>query len=441
MLRAGPVSAIGGRPDEQNRNRAGRDPRMPNNGFEHRRASLILSAALATAVICGITVGFSMARGSGAVAFLSLAILAAVSFLSYALYRKMVFPYYRRLEDANLELHLKQEELLDTKDDLFIKFLGVYDVNYAANSPRLFKDRMKDVADITARVMEADACFLFLYDKKKDELVLEATNRDNVEQVKRVRIALGEGIEGWVGRRLDPVMLKDLRSDPRFRDNPDLLLSRYQSVYCLPLYVYSNGALVGVLEVLYSKARKFTDEEINFFTTLSGIISTTVQNEQMQVELRKMNLELEQWVTEKTEELKASEERYRTLVENFSESIFVLAENGDIVFANEQAAKLTGYGKYDLLHKNLFELFIDPVKPASVLSEINEGRRSFRHGELRRTDGTAVPVDLSSVELGLMGKRFIQSVVTDMSSRERLDKLLEEKEKEIEGLKSRKNLS
>ena len=62
----------------------------------------------------------------------------------------------------------------------------------------------------------------------------------------------------------------------------------------------------------------------------------------MQVELRKMNLELEQWVSEKTEELRASEERYRTLVENACESIFVLAENGDILFANEQAAGLTG---------------------------------------------------------------------------------------------------
>ncbi len=409
---------------------------MPNNGFDHRKASLILFIALVLAVVCGTTAGFFLARGNSTGAFLSFAVLAASSCFSYMLYGKMVFPSYRRLEDANLELHLKQEELLDTKDDLFIKFLGVYDVNYAANSPRLFKNRMKDVADITARVMEADACFIFLYDKKKDELMLEATNNDQLEE-KRVRIVLGEGIEGWVGRRLEPVMLKDLRGDPRFKDNPALALSRYTSVYCLPLYVYSNGALVGVMEVLYTRARNFTDEEINFFTTLSGIISTTIQNEQMQVELRKMNLELEQWITEKTEELKASEERYRTLVENAIESIFVLAENGDIIFANEQAARLTGYGKYELLHKNLFELFVDPIQPKTVLLEIEQGRRPVRHGELRRIDGTSVPVDLSAVGLALMGKHFIQSVVTDISSRARLEKLLDEKEKEIAALKSR----
>jgi PAS domain S-box-containing protein len=414
---------------------------MPNSTFEHRKGLLILCIALVLAVVCGATAGYFSAGGNSAGAALSLAFLALISFIAYVLYRKMIFPDYHRLEDANLELHLKQEELLDTKDDLFIKFLGVYDVNYAANSPRQFKNRMKDVADITARVMEADACFIFLYDKKKDELMLEATNKEQVDDGQKLRIPLGEGIEGWVGRRLEPVMLKDARGDSRFKDSPELALSRYTSVYALPLYVYSNGALVGVMEVLYTKARSFSDEEINFFTTLSGIISTTIQNEQMQVELRKMNLELEQWVAEKTEELRSSEERYRTLVENASESIFVLAGNGDIVFANEQAARLTGHAKYDLLHKNLFELFIDPVQARGVLSDSAQGRQALRHGELRRTDGALVPVDLSAVGLTLMGKHFIQSVVRDMSSSVRLEKLLREKEQEIEALKSQQGLS
>lgn len=412
---------------------------MPNGSFEHRKGVLIFSImlVLVAAVSIGAAAGYAISRENRAGLLLIMALLPAIPLLSYLLYKKMIFPYYRRLEDSNLELHLRHEELLDIKDDLFIKFLGIYDVNYAANSPHMFKNRMKDVADITARVMEADACFIFLYDRKKDELVLQAANNDFEEKEGKVRIPLGEGIEGWVGRRLEPVMSKDFRNDARFREISGLTLARYTSVYCLPLYVYSNGALVGVMEVLYGKAKNFTDEEINFFTTLSGIIATTVQNEQMQLELRKMNMELEQWVAEKTEELRASEERYRTLVENACESIFVLAENGDIVFANEQAARLTGYSKYDLLHKNLFELFVDPGQPKEILAEVAQGRQSLRHGDLRRTDGMVVPVEVSAVGLLLMGKRFVQSVVRDMSSRERLEKLLEEKESEISSLKSK----
>lgn len=411
---------------------------MLNDSFERRKGVLIAAIALmlTAAVLSGATVCYFILRGSAAATSLSLVVPFLIALSAYVLYSRLIVPYYRRLEDANLELHLKQEELLDVKDDLFIKFLGVYDVNYAANSPRLFMNRMKDVADITARVMEADLCLLFLYDAKKDELALEASNRERVEELKSVRIPLGQGIEGWVGRKLEPATLKDLRGDPRFRDVPELNLSRFLSVYCLPLYVYSNGALVGVMEVFYSRAKTFTDEEINFFTTLSGIISTTIQNEQMQVELRKMNLELEQWVSEKTEELRASEERYRALVENAGESIFVLGENGDIVFANEQAARLTGCPKYDLLHKNLIELFVDPAKPKQLLTDLAQGRQALREGELRKTDGSVVPVEVSAIGLSLMGKRFIQSVVRDMSSRVRLERLLKEKEREIASLKA-----
>jgi PAS domain S-box-containing protein len=411
---------------------------MLQDGFEHRKGLMILAIALALAasLVIGGYVGFLVWSVERSGFILSLLLLPIIPSASYLLYKKALFPYYRRLEDANLELHLKQEELYDTKDDLFIKFLGIYDVNYAANSPRLFTDRLKDVADVTARVMEADACFIYLYDVKKDDLILRATNSVQSGAIGKIRISLGEGIEGWVGRRLDPVMLKDFHADARYREIPGLSLTEYQSIYCLPLYVYSNGALVGLMEVFNRKMRAFTDEDINFFTTLSGIISTTIQNELMQVELRKMNLELEQWVTEKSEELRASEERYRKLVENARESIFVLAENGDIIFANDEAARLTGLTKYDLLHKNLFELFVDPLRPGEILEEIKDGQQSLKQGKLQKTDGTAVPVELSVVRLTLLGKHFVQSVIRDISLQTSLMKTIEEKDKELSKLKN-----
>lgn len=416
---------------------------MPNSKVVRNKGLLILLIALllAAAMLTGAGTGFLASRGETGTFFVfSLALLAAIPFFAYVLYMKKILPYYRRLEDANLELHIKQEELLDVKDDLFIKFLGIYDVNHAANSHRLYEKRLKDVADITARVMEADACLIYLYNKKHDALVVAASNDQHQKASGKVRIPLGEGIEGWVGRRLEPVMLRNFRSDSRFHEFPGLDLAEYTSLYCLPLYVYSNSTLVGVMELLYTREKGFSDEEINFFTTLTGILSTTIQNEELQGELRKMNLELEQWVTEKTEELRASEERYRTLVESACESIFVLAENGDIVFANDQAARLTGVPKFKLIHKNLLELFVDPSQPKGILSEAFQGHESLRQGELKRADGTVVPVDVIAVGLRLMGKPFVQSVIHDTSSRARLEKLLAEKEQEIAALKAKVSL-
>jgi PAS domain S-box-containing protein len=265
--------------------------------------------------------------------------------------------------------------------------------------------------------------------------MLVATNGYRQDAIGLVRIPAGQGIEGWVARRVEPVMLKDFTSDSRFREAPGLALSSYASVYCLPLYVYTTGALMGVIEVLYAKGRNFSDEDINFFTTLSGILSTTLQNEQLQTELRKMNAELEQWVNEKIEELRASEERYRTLVENANEAIFVLSEAGDIVFANEHAVRLSGFGKFDLVHKNLLDLLSDAGRIGDLLAEtVREGRALAAAG-LKRADGGEVPVEVSCVGLTLIGKRFIQSVVRDMSAYVRMEQRLAEKDAEIAALR------
>jgi PAS domain S-box-containing protein len=396
-------------------------------------ASLVLMAAIAA----GTAGGYFASSSDGAGMAASMLLILLVPLLAYVLYRALIAPYYRRIEDANLELHIKQEELLDMKDDLFIKFLGIHDANYAANSPRLFPERLKDVADVTSRVMEADVCLIYRHDRKLDELVLAATNGYRQEAVGMVRIPVGQGIEGWVARRIEPVMLKDFTKDSRFKDAPGLALSSYVSLYCLPLYVYSNGALMGVIELLYENAKTFTDEEINFFTTLAGILSNTMQNESLQAELRKMNMELEQWVTEKTEELRSSEERYRTLVENANEAIFVLSEAGDIVFANEHAARLSGFGKFDLVHKNLAELLADPAQVQGMLAETVKGGQALRNAALKRHDGETVPVEVSSVGLTLMGRRFIQAVARDMSAYTRLEQRLAEKERELAALRAK----
>lgn len=397
-------------------------------------ATVLLAAALAT----GILGGYSLSRGERTGTVVSMLALLVIPIVAYVLYRTVIAPYYRRLEDANLALHIRQEELHDVKDDLFIKFLGIYDVNYAANSPRLFPDRMKDVADITARVMGADVCLIYRYEKKKEELVLTATNGYRQEAVGMVRIPAGQGIEGWVARRIEPVMLKEFPKDDRFKDAPGLALSSYSSIYCLPLYVYSSGALMGVIELLYSRLKNFSDEEINFFTTLAGILSNTMQNELLQTELRKMNMELEQWITEKTEELRASEERYRTLVENANEAILVLSEAGDIVFANEHSVRLTGFAKYDLLHKNLLDLLANRDLGGVLLTETVQGGQALRNADLLRSDSAPVPVEVSCVGLTLIGKRFIQAVIRDMSDYARLEQKITEKDREIARLQVQK---
>ena len=83
-------------------------------------------------------------------------------------------------------------------------------------------------------------------------------------------------------------------------------------------------------------------------------------------------------------------------------TLFLLTGNGDILFANEQAARLTGHAKYDLLHKNFFELFVDSAEPREILTDVAKGRQSVRHGDLKLAEGDIVPVSVSEVSRLMM---------------------------------------
>ncbi|MCB2195229.1 MAG: PAS domain S-box protein [Bacteroidetes bacterium] len=55
--------------------------------------------------------------------------------------------------------------------------------------------------------------------------------------------------------------------------------------------------------------------------------------------------------------LQESEERYRTLIDSITDSVYVLDRNWNHVIVNDGAAKFTGFSKKNLLNNNLLELF------------------------------------------------------------------------------------
>src|SRR4051794_39025231 len=64
------------------------------------------------------------------------------------------------------------------------------------------------VARKVAEALGADACFVYLYDERADELVLRATHGSSVEEMtRRPRLRPGEGITGAAAAGREPVML------------------------------------------------------------------------------------------------------------------------------------------------------------------------------------------------------------------------------------------
>ena len=82
----------------------------------------------------------------------------------------------------------------------------------AVNSTLDLEEVLALIARRVADALEADACFVYLYDEHTDELVLRATHGTRVEDMtRRPRMRLGEGITGAAAAE---------RSRPPIRSRP-----------------------------------------------------------------------------------------------------------------------------------------------------------------------------------------------------------------------------
>ncbi len=110
---------------------------------------------------------------------------------------------------------------------------------------------------------------------------------------------------------------------------------------------------------VYSKSILYQGKPADFITLID--ITDKKKAEQALKEsekrLKELNIELEQIVDERTQNLKQSEEKYRLISENANDLFIVINENFDIEYMNEQITqKLLGYKKEELIGRNSIDL-------------------------------------------------------------------------------------
>src|SRR5438067_6511958 len=87
----------------------------------------------------------------------------------------------------------------------------------AVNSTLDLQEVLGLVARKVAEALDTDACFVYLYDERADELVLRATHGTRVEEMTtRPKLRTGEGITGSAAAERSPIMIPaPAQPDPR----------------------------------------------------------------------------------------------------------------------------------------------------------------------------------------------------------------------------------
>src|SRR5436305_1374199 len=163
----------------------------------------------------------------------------------------------------------------------------------AVNSTLDLEEVLGLVARKVAEALEADACFVYLYDEGADELVLRATHGTSVAQMtRRPRMRPGEGITGAAAAGREPVMLPaQAHLDPRFKTFANLREDEYESILAVP--ILARERLEGALNVRTREPRAFTQGEIDLLLAIAAQVAQTIEHAKLHAQTQRRVAELE----------------------------------------------------------------------------------------------------------------------------------------------------
>ncbi len=128
------------------------------------------------------------------------------------------------------------------------------------------------------------------------------------------------------------------------------------------------------------------------------------------------------------EALRASETRFRTLVDHAADAFFLHDEQGIIMDVNRQACESLGYSRQELIGMSPFNFDAgterDRPSTHQVESQLDAGETIEFETWHRRKDGSAFPVEVRGRPFWLGERRFSVSLARDITERKRTQEAL-----------------
>jgi diguanylate cyclase (GGDEF)-like protein len=116
-----------------------------------------------------------------------------------------------------------------------------------------------------------------MVDEARQRLTFEAALGEGARDIASQRVEMGEGIAGWVAETGTPLIVNDVRRDPRFSDRFDNVSRfRTRSILCVPLV--SRGRTIGVVEIINRRGGRFTQEDLDSLLTLVEPCAIALEN-------------------------------------------------------------------------------------------------------------------------------------------------------------------
>jgi putative nucleotidyltransferase with HDIG domain len=159
-------------------------------------------------------------------------------------------------------------------------------------SGEALEDLPQAMLELVARAMKAEASSLLLVDPQGSGLLFVVATGEKGEALKPMRLAMGDGIAGWVAAHGEPAVVPDAKKDRRFRrDIAEAIGFPTRDILCVPVRV--KHKLIGVVEVLNKQdSGAFDERDLELLRPLAGLAGLATENAQLYRESQRRIAEL-----------------------------------------------------------------------------------------------------------------------------------------------------
>jgi signal transduction protein with GAF and PtsI domain len=185
-------------------------------------------------------------------------------------------------------------------------------ISRAITSDLYLEDILKLIVNLTASVMKAKICSLWLLDKETNKLKIRATQAMSSDYLKERTLEVGEGIVGLVAKEKKPIVIEDVLKDKRYKEKT--LAKKEKLVSMLSVPMMKKDEIIGVINVYTVDPYEFTKSDINLLSAVANQAAVSIENTELLVKTKVIQEELD--TRKKVEKAKGILMKEKDLSEN-----------------------------------------------------------------------------------------------------------------------------
>lgn len=164
-------------------------------------------------------------------------------------------------------------------------------ISKAITSDLYLEDVLKLIVTLTANVMKAKICSLWLLDEKTKHLKIRATQAMSGEYLKERSMRVGEGVVGLIAKEKKPIIIANVLKDPAYKEKKLAREESLVSMLSVPMMVKKR--VIGVINCYTTTMYRFTKSDVNLLSTVANQAAVAIENTELLVKTKVIGEELE----------------------------------------------------------------------------------------------------------------------------------------------------